>query len=243
MKKWYLVTGGTSGIGFETSKLLFERNCNVVIVGSRSESVEDALNKLPQDCVGLTYDFRDLSHLESIFIECSNRGIILDGLVHCAGVSPLILLKDNSIEEMERVYRINTFSFVELSRLFYQEKYGKAEGAIVTVASNAAHAAGYRQVLYGGSKAAMIASVKLMAKELLNRKIRVNCVSPGACETRLLQDLRSKSDQLDEKIIVGQPLGIIPPQEVASLIYYLLSSEAGHITGQEFFCDGGSMLK
>lgn len=163
-------------------------------------------------------------------------------MVYCAGISPLCLLKDNTPELAEQVFNINFFSFIECCRYFYMEQNSTAGSKIVAITSTAAHTSGYRQTLYGASKSAMIASVKLMAKELLNRNIKINCISPGFTDTGMLNELRKKSENIDEKIRCKQPLGIISPDKIAETVELLLSQFSDGITGTELIYDGGSLL-
>ena len=89
----------------------------------------------------------------------------------------------------------------------------------------------------------MLSAMKLMAKELLNRNIKINCVSPGVVDTPMLNSLRSESENLEIKIRANQPLGIIPAEKVADVINYLLGPATDFLTGMEWFYDSGAMLK
>lgn len=239
-EKYVLITGGSSGIGLATAKIIAERGGKVVLVASNEQKLKNAIQELPgEEHFFYKYDLANLENICNIFDFISKKGIVLDGFVHCAGISPLCLLKDNSVELMQKVYSINVLSFIELTRFFYSERVSCIGARIVVVTSTTAHASGYRQILYGSSKAALVATTKLMAKELLNRNIRVNCISPAVVDTPLLDELREKSAGLNDKIKQTQLLGIIPPSNIGNEIVYLLQDGSDYRTGEEIFIQGG----
>lgn len=244
MQNSYLITGASSGIGHATAKLLAKNGSKLILVSSNMQKLTKAIKDLDGDGhIAIEYDLKDLDNIGRIFDIIIEKNIKLSGLVHCAGVSPLCLIKDNTPKMMREVFSINVFSLIELVRYFQREEISVEGAKIVSVASITAHGAGYRQTLYGSSKAAMLSAMKLMAKELLNRNIKINCISPGVVDTPMLDDLRLNSANLDEKIKGTQPLGIIPPEKVADVINYLLGSATDYLTGMEWFYDGGAMLK
>jgi len=208
--KCYLIAGGSSGIGLETARILAEKGARVILVSDNVEKLQAALSSLRNDThFAICCDLSNPDSVPAVFSELRDKHIVLDGMVYCAGIAPLCLLRDNTVELMNRVYSINVMSFIEMVREFYREEISVFGSRIVAVSSITAHAAGYRQTLYGSSKAAMIASVKLMAKELLNREIRINCISPACVESPMLDKLREESTDLDKRMKAVQPLGII----------------------------------
>lgn len=253
MQKHYLILGGSSGIGLEIAKKLANENNTVILVGSTIKKLQSAREELlketsfPDILEGrisiFQYDLNNTKDIEYIFEFCKEKGVKLDGMVYCAGVSPLCLLQDNTFELMQHVYNINLFSMIECCRCFYKTVYSNDGSKIVLISSVTAHASGYRQLLYGSSKAAMLAAARLMARELYNRKILINCISPGVTETPLVAELRQKSENLDEKILINQPLGIINPKKIAEFANFLLTDAAQFTTGNEFLYDSGFMLR
>ena len=88
----------------------------------------------------------------------------------------------------------------------------------------------------------MISAVKLMARELMNRNIRINCISPGVTDTPMLDDLRNNSTGFDEKLKSNQPFGAIPAETIAETIDHILTSASNYLTGTEWILDGGATL-
>ncbi|QNM06855.1 SDR family NAD(P)-dependent oxidoreductase [Qiania dongpingensis] len=242
--KNYLIIGGSSGIGYAVAEAITQSGGNVIIVSKNMDKLTSAVKKLKNgNNLCYSYDLNDIENIKDIFEFCSSKHIMLDGMIYCAGISPLCLIKENSAELMRKVFNINYFSFVEAVKYFQIEAYSKEKSKIVAISSITSKGAGYRQVLYGSSKAAISSSIKLMAKELLNRGICINAVSPGVVETDMLTELRRESMNLDDKIKQNQPLGIIPAAKVAKIILFLLSDTADYITGTELLYDAGAKLK
>lgn len=242
-QKTYLITGGSSGIGLAAARRLAEQGDRVILVARDPEKLERALATLPGEGHRIiSCDLSSSARVEEIYHKLTQWNVCLDGMVYSAGISPLCLLKDNTPELMQQVFEINVFSFIELVKYFQRPELSREGARIVAVSSITARGAGYRQTLYGASKAAMISAVKLMARELLNRNIRINCISPGVADTPMLDQLRKQSAGLDEKIKAGQPLGAIPPETIGDTIAHLLTSASDYLTGTEWVLDGGAAL-
>ena len=232
--KTYLITGGSSGIGLQTAKDLTSRGAKAVIVGSDKNKLHSALEQLPEGNHGICFDFRKRENIESIFVTCAEKGIVFDGMVHCAGISPLMLVKDNDLQTMLDTFAVNYFSFMELVKYFQRDMASAATASIVAISSITASQASNRQSVYGSSKAALEETVRCLAKELMLRHIRVNAVAPGVVESEMLARLEAKSD-----CIARSPLGIIPVAQVSRLILYLLSDDAAYMTGSIVKMDAG----
>lgn len=242
--KNYLILGGTSGIGYSIAQKLVELGHRVVIIGKKEDKLINAINRLnTKNSLGYSYDLENINEIYKIFEFCKQEEIILDGMIYCAGISPLCLIKDNKPDLMEKVFDINVFSFLEAVKYFQDKKYSKDGSKIIAISSITAKGAGYRQTLYGASKAALVAAVKLMAKELLNRNIYINAISPGVTNTEMFEELQKNSKNLKEKIESVQPLGIISPEQISEFVIFLLSESVECLTGGEIIVDGGAMLK
>lgn len=233
--KTYLITGGSSGIGLQTAKDLTSRGAKAVIVGSDKNKLHSALEQLPEGNHGICFDFRKLENIESIFVTCAEKGIVFDGMVHCAGISPLMLVKDNDLQTMLDTFAINYFSFVELAKFFQRDTVSKSSASFVAISSIAASQPTNRQSVYASSKAALEETVRCLAKELMLRAIRVNAVALGAVRTELYTLLEKENTSLENRY----PLGAIELSKVSNLVLYLLSDKSEYMTGSIIKMDAG----
>lgn len=230
-RKKILVTGGNSGIGKSVVSLLLEEGSSVFVVDINEDSLNDKKIKYGDRLQTLVYDLTNLENIEDIFVDSKNMGWVFDGLVHCAGISPLMKIEDNDVQRMMTTYKINVLSFIELLKHFHNPQYSNDGAAVATMTSIATSVASFRQSVYSSSKAALEQVVKCAAKEFLDRKIRVNAVSAGAIETEMFSKLEANSEGLREKFERYYPLGMIPAAEIGKALVFLLSDESIHIDG------------
>ena len=110
------------------------------------------------------------------------------------------------------------------------------KGRIITMSSISGLTGNRGQVNYSASKAGIIGATKALARELAKRKITVNCIAPGIIDSDM-------TEEIPEEIIKQIPLKRIgKPEEVASLVKYLMSEDAGYITGQVISVNGGLLI-
>ena len=237
----YIITGASSGIGKRCAERLLSVGNDCVLVARNKEKLEEIASLYGSKAVVVVADLQDLNTIENIFDNC--RGLYpFDGLIHCAGIAPLERVDENSMQTVRKAYTTNVFSFIEIMRNFVQPGVCVDGASVVSMSSVVGYRGSNRQSIYSGTKAALDATSRCMAKELLPRKIRVNTIVSGTVETEMLQSLRIESPGLDEKIRVHSPLGIVPIDAVCAMIEYLLSDKASHITGASIPIDAGYLL-
>lgn len=236
--KTILITGATSGLGKNLTEYLAESSLFSPVILARNESKLQMLAE-KYSIQYIKYDLSDIYNISSVYEQLESKNIALDGLVHCAGISPLMLTKDNDPIKMTETFNVNFFSFVELVKGFVNYCSNGGEKSIIAISSVAAKVASYRQSVYGASKAALEEAVRCMAKELMSQGIRVNAIAPGAIQTEMLIDLQKKSEGLREKLEKLYPLGIADPIYFSKMIEYLLSDESKYITGRCIDMDSG----
>lgn len=243
--KLILVTGASSGIGRATAIVLSRLGARVILSGRRVEGLEDTLAQMQFPEVHSSKPF-DLSRTDEIprWIAqlIAEAGAPLDGTVHCAGVAGHIPLRALSVGQLESIMVSNVHSTVMLLKGLSARTAVPVPGSsIVLMSSAAALVASPGMIAYAASKAAVAGIARSAAKELGARKIRVNSIAPAYVRTAMLADA-SVAIPGFERIEAQQFLGMIEPEEVATLAAYLLSDAARRITGAQFVIDGGFTL-
>lgn len=241
MEKSILVTGASSGIGAAVSKYLSEQGYFVVLVARNKDKLSKVEEELCGEKLSISYDLTNLEDVEKIFLICQENGIKLDGLVHCAGINNDIPIRANDIEVMKEVTTVNYYSFVELGKYFNKKKYSNERASIVAISSSAANSCGKGMCTYSSSKAALNAAVKVMGKEFLRRKQRVNAILPTFVDTPMASRMDESLCDLENKI-ARQPLGLIEPEQIAYLVEFLLSDKSSYITGACIPVSAGSIF-
>lgn len=237
-----IITGAASGIGKETAITASRLGANVIMLDLSEDGLKDTTYLL--DGNNHSYYITDLTDTESISTiikEIIEKNGIINGLVHCAGISsrkPLnVLTKDG----FSKVMDVNFYSFVELVRQVCKKKHF-AEGGSVVVMSSISSIRGYKaKSEYCVSKAAVDSFVRCMALELAERRIRVNSVMAA----EVLTPLALKAREMNQAVGASDfkaPLGPSEPYEVANTILFLLSDATRTITGTSILIDGGACI-
>ena len=236
-----LVTGGASGIGLATARLLASRGARVAIL-------DRDLADSGHDLVSVKADVADDDAVRSAVGEAVVvLGDRLDILVNNAGIGAAGTVEDNSDEEWHRVLDINVLGMVRTSRaaLWHLRRAAADTGqaAIVNTCSVAGVAGLPQRALYSASKGAVYALTLAMAADHVREGIRVNCVTPGTADTPWIGRLLDAApDPAAERAALEarQPMGrLVSANEVAAAIAYLASPLAGATTGTALAVDGG----
>lgn len=239
--KTVLLTGAGSGIGRETAILLSKLGASLVLIDLNEEGLILTSADIKTQAVLKVVNLCDFENLPSVIEDIYKTVGIIDGLVHCAGISsrkPLNVLSPNGFS---KVMDVNFYAFEELVRLFM--KRGRfSDGGSIVVMSSISAIKGYKaKTEYCVSKAAVDAFVRCMAAELASRRIRINSVM--AAEVLTPMALRAK--ELNNSLGVSEfnaPLGPTHTYEVANTIAFLLSDSTKTITGTSLLIDGGATI-
>jgi NAD(P)-dependent dehydrogenase (short-subunit alcohol dehydrogenase family) len=238
-----LVTGGAQGIGKGIARGLLERSYAVVVGDADAEAGEESAAELAE--IGeVLYVMMDVSELESVenaFKAILSRHGRLDALVNNAGIAqpyhpPIQELK---LDYWNRVIGTNLTGIFLTSR-FAAGPLKKTEGAIVNIASTRAVQSEPHTEAYSASKGGLVALTHALAISL-GPEVRVNCISPGWIDTAAWKKASERHEShLSNRAHAQHPVGRAGnPQDVAALTAWLLSDEAGFVTGQNYVLDGG----
>jgi 2-keto-3-deoxy-L-fuconate dehydrogenase len=231
-----IVTGGASGIGLAAARLLASRGASVGCLDLR---VDD----LPSPLVGFVADVTDDAAVVAAVTAAADRFGGLDIVVNNAGIGAVGTVADNADDEWRRVFDVNVFGMVRVSRAALPYLRSSPHAAIVNTCSIAATAGIPQRALYSAAKGAVLSLTRAMAADHVREGIRVTCVNPGTADTpwiRRLLDQASDPDGELASLEARQPTGrLVSADEVAHAIAYLASPLSRATTGIELAVDGG----
>ena len=235
-----LVTGGAQGIGAAVCRrLTWSGAC--VIIADLDEARARALSaELPGSSV-IRLDISDEAAVNAAFAAIPK----LDILINNAGIGLVASVEETTTEDFHRIFRVNVDGTFYVTRAAIPLLLASA-GNIVFTGSCAAVKGFRRRFAYSASKGAIHAMTKQLAIEYAGR-IRVNAISPGTTDTPFVDGYIAKYhshevEKIRAEINARQPVGRLgTPEEMADLILYLASREAGYVTGSIVFIDGGTM--
>lgn len=228
-----VVTGGGSGIGQATARLLASRGAKVAVLDL----------KPGDEFTGLYADVTDDASVREAIDTAAERLGGIDILVNNAGIGAIGTVADNSDDEWHRVFDVNVVGMVRVARAALPYLRASGHAAIVNTCSLAAIAGLPQRALYSATKGAVLSLTLAMAADHIHEGIRVNCVMPGTADTPWIGRLLDQADDpAAERAALEQrqPLGrLVTPDEVAAGIAYLASPLASSVTGTSLAVDGG----
>ena len=236
-----LVTGGTSGIGRATAQRFADEGAFVFVTGRRQAELDATVKSLGRSSRGITGDVSRREDLDEVFSQVRQHGRGLDVLFANAGGGSFAALAEVTPEHFDQTFSVNVrgtlFTVQQALPLLNP-------GASVILAGSTAATSGVPAFgVYAASKAAIRSFARTWAVELAGRGIRVNAIVPGPTDTEGLRGLApdaAAAGELVQQLGRGVPLGRAGrPEEVASAVLFLASSQSSYVTGSELFADGG----
>ena len=215
-----LITGATGGLGREIAREFVKNGCNVFLTGQNNEKLNSLKNELKNYEIKIDFEHADLSDVDDIqkLIDKTKKVFSnIDILVNCAGIFPVKLLSDSTVEDFEKCFSVNVKAAFILSKEFSQEMISKKWGRIINIASSGAYNGRSKTVVYRASKHALLGLSRSLHSELKEYNVGTFCVSPGPIKTSMGHDI-VKNENPDERFD-----SFMNPNEIAEFIVYLVS--------------------
>ncbi len=241
--KTVLVTGASSGIGMQAAISISKQGATLIISGRNKEKLAETLSLLAGG--------RHIIHSGDLTNDEDREELLqmlpeLNGLVQCAGIVGPMPAKFIRQDDIKKMFGINYRVPVLLTASILQKKKLMKDASVVLMSSVVTRSPYFGGALYAGSKAAIEAYTKSLALELVDRGIRVNCLSPGLVNTPLITDPAKEAnpEMVDDSLkryIAKYPMGIGQPEDVANTIVFLLSDESKWISGANI--DMGGVIR
>jgi len=245
--KTALVTGAGQGIGRAIALAVARDGAQVAVldvVKENAEAVRREIEALGVKGLALVVDLRRRAEVERAIAELIAQWGQLDIVVNNAGWDRMQPFLESEEDTWDKIIGINFKGTLYVLKAALPHMIQRAAGGrVITIASDAGRVGSSNEAVYAGTKGALIAFSKTIAREVARHGITVNVVCPGITETALLQGMREESPKnarVIEAIGRAIPLGRTgQPEDIAAAVAFLASPEANYITGQTLSVSGG----
>ncbi|MCB4807965.1 glucose 1-dehydrogenase [Tamlana sp. 62-3] len=242
-----LVTGGGSGIGKAISLTFAQQGAEVHILDFNLEAAEETVKEIEAangKAAAHKCDVASKTNVDSIVEAITENGNI-DILINNAGIAHVGNIESCEEEDLDRLYNVNIKGVYNCIKSCLPALKKSGNGVILNLASIASTVGINDRFAYSMTKGAVLTITYSVAKDYLKDGIRCNCIAPGRVHTPFVdgfikKNYPGKEDEMFAKLSQTQPIGRMgKPQEMADLVLFLCSDEAGFITGSNYAIDGG----
>ncbi len=241
--KTAIITGGTTGLGFETARRYVKEGARVLITGRSQEKIDAALAELGADAAGIVADSSDIAALDALAAKAGDLFGHVDILFANAGNGVFAPISDVDEQGFDHQFDLNVKGvFFTVQKILPLLR----KGSSIILTASAVHEKGAPGgSIYFASKAAVRSFARTMAVELGEAGIRVNSISPGIVPTKFFANSNvgeGAYDQFAELVVGTTPAGRAgTPVEIANAAVFLGSDQASYVNAQDLLVDGGWM--
>jgi NAD(P)-dependent dehydrogenase (short-subunit alcohol dehydrogenase family) len=239
-----LVTGASSGIGWQTAIVLSRLGARVIGCGRDRGRLEQLLAELEGSGHAVeAFDLADADEIPDWLKGVAARNGHLDGLVHSAGFVQQRPLRVTNAADVASLAAMDLIAPMMLLKAFRQKTVRGANPSAVLVSSVAALRAQPAMAAYCATKGGMVSLTRCLGRELAAEGIRVNCICAGLVRTRMYESFAaSLPAERQAAVLAEHVLGLGEPEDIAHAVAFLLSCAARWITGTMLVVDGGYLL-
>ncbi|MFK5954525.1 MAG: 3-oxoacyl-ACP reductase family protein [Desulfobacterium sp.] len=241
-----IITGGSRGIGKGIATIMAKQGAKIVIADLLKDEAEKTaaeINSNGGTAMAVETDICNFDQVKSMVSQSKEQFGSIDILVNNAGWDKMVPFYQTDPDLWGKIIDINYRGVLNCVFCAMEEMKSQNSGKIINIASDAGRVGSSGEAVYAGTKGAVIAFSKSMARELARNKINVNVICPGPTNTPLVMEMKNDSEFNNkvlsgmEKIIPLKRMGV--PEDIAYAVTFLSSKESDFITGQVLSVSGG----
>lgn len=212
--KYTLITGASSGIGYELAKLYANKGENLILVARRLDKLEEFKNKFPNiKILNIKMDLSLIDSSNKIYDITKKENIFVNRLINNAGVGLFGDFSDTDLNREINMINLNIISLVSLTKMYLKDMLKENEGEILNVSSIASFMPGPRMSIYYATKAFVTSFTEALRYEIKNSNIKVSILAPGATSTEFIKSSNLENSKLFDNMRVQTP------EEVAKISF------------------------
>jgi 2-hydroxycyclohexanecarboxyl-CoA dehydrogenase len=235
-----IVTGAGRGIGRAIAEKLAAEGAVLVAADIDEAAAKQTADDLGGDATGVRADVTSRESVAAMADEATARFGRIDVLVNNAGWDVAGPFVDSDPADWDRIIAINLYGVLHACHAVLPVMAAQKHGAVVNIGSDAGRVGSSGEAVYSAAKGGVIAFTKTLAREQARHGVRVNCVCPGPTDTALFASMGGDDPKLREALVRAIPFRrLAEPDDIAGVVAFLASDEAGFVTGQTVSVSGG----
>jgi 2-hydroxycyclohexanecarboxyl-CoA dehydrogenase len=235
-----IVTGAGRGIGRAIAEKLTAEGATVAVADVNPTAAAEVATALGRQALGVHADVTSRDSVGAAVTQVRDTFGRIDVLVNNAGWDKVGPFVDSDPADWDRIIQINLYGVLNTSKAVLPIMAAQGHGTVVNIASDAGRVGSSGEAVYSAAKGGIIAFTKTTAREMARHRININCVCPGPTDTQLFAELGGDDPKLRESLTRAIPFRrLAHPDDIAGVVAFLASPEAGYVTGQTVSVSGG----